>query len=336
MTNSPFVWTSLEPLYRSIDPLGQNKIEIFNSGGKTSYTVNLPAETGSGYIELVTLNESASMLICNACWQKEVVFLVADTGRVRFNFGLELDITMAFEETMSFDLHEPSWRFINNLPESVIREHISAGSKTVWVTLCFEPEYLVHLFGKGVLENPQLKDLFTKPDDHSVYQEHALDYRLNQIVSNITLCHLDKAYYLQYLESKTIELICLVLDNIAHSQTDAAVPVVIKERDRKSIKMAQEIIHANLAEPPNVRELCLMIGMNRNKLYYGFRKQFGMSMARYIQEQRLIEAHHLLTKEDMPLSQVAMNVGFKHQSSFSTAFKSKYGVSPKSLRGLTE
>jgi len=39
-----------------------------------------------------------------------------------------------------------------------------------------------------------------------------------------------------------------------------------------------------------------------------------------------------VTTSDAPISDIAADVGFRHQCNFSTAFKARYGVSPIVLR----
>jgi len=68
--------------------------------------------------------------------------------------------------------------------------------------------------------------------------------------------------------------------------------------------------------------------MNRNKFYYGFKYLFKNSLNRYIRVQRITRAHSLITTTELSIIEVATEVGFIHQSSLSSAFKSEFGISP--------
>jgi AraC-like DNA-binding protein len=81
-----------------------------------------------------------------------------------------------------------------------------------------------------------------------------------------------------------------------------------------------------------VRALSLKVGMNRNKLFYGFKSLFGVSLFQHLQDRRIEEGHRLLTTTEQPVGEIAARVGFRHQCNFSTAFRARYGFAPSALR----
>ncbi|MBL4631368.1 MAG: helix-turn-helix transcriptional regulator [Paraglaciecola sp.] len=113
---------------------------------------------------------------------------------------------------------------------------------------------------------------------------------------------------------------------------DSTLPIKLRKRDEEAIMLAHSIIIKNLANVPPIREICLMIGMNRNKFYYGFKYLFKMSLNKYLKQERLGQAYNLLTNTEKSIIDIAAEVGFTHQSSLSTAFKSHYGITPIQLR----
>jgi AraC-like DNA-binding protein len=109
-------------------------------------------------------------------------------------------------------------------------------------------------------------------------------------------------------------------------------PVKLNSRDERAVKIVREIVSKNLADVPSVREICLMVGMNRNKLHYGFKHFYNVSLSQFIKEERLSRSYGLLEETEKTVIEIALEVGFQHQSSLSTAFKKKYGISPIQLR----
>src|SRR6516225_9785983 len=81
--------------------------------------------------------------------------------------------------------------------------------------------------------------------------------------------------------------------------------------------------------------LCRLIGMSRSNLYRLFEDTGGV--ARYIQRERLLEAHAVLTDptNTQSISAVAEDLCFADASSFSRAFKRKFGHSPGEVRSAT-
>ena len=78
--------------------------------------------------------------------------------------------------------------------------------------------------------------------------------------------------------------------------------------------------------------LCRLVGMSRSNLYRLFEDTGGV--ARYIQRERLLEAHAVLTDPATTpsISAIAEDLCFADASSFSRTFKREFGHSPSEVR----
>ena len=78
--------------------------------------------------------------------------------------------------------------------------------------------------------------------------------------------------------------------------------------------------------------LCRLVGMSRSNLYRLFEDTGGV--ARYIQRERLLEAHAVLTNPatKSPISARAEDLCFAYASSFSRTFRREFGHSPGEVR----
>ena len=78
--------------------------------------------------------------------------------------------------------------------------------------------------------------------------------------------------------------------------------------------------------------LCRLVGMSRSNLYRLFEDTGGV--ARYIQRERLLEAHAVLTNPatKSPISAIAEDLCFADASSFSRTFRREFGHSPGEVR----
>jgi AraC family transcriptional activator of pyochelin receptor len=105
--------------------------------------------------------------------------------------------------------------------------------------------------------------------------------------------------------------------------------------DAKRIMLAKDIITKNMDKPPSLSELSRLIGLNSNKLKKNFKEMFGVPVFKYIQEERLAKAHTLLKQGDMAVQEVAWFVGYESLSSFSNAFKKRFGMRPREIKSVS-
>jgi len=99
-----------------------------------------------------------------------------------------------------------------------------------------------------------------------------------------------------------------------------------KERVRQAVRRH---LRTPTLGPTN---LCRLVGMSRSNLYRLFENTGGV--ARYIQRERLLEAHAVLTDPATTesISAIAEDLCFADASSFSRTFKREFGHSPGEMR----
>ncbi|WP_448954644.1 GlxA family transcriptional regulator [Labrys neptuniae] len=69
-----------------------------------------------------------------------------------------------------------------------------------------------------------------------------------------------------------------------------------------------------------------------DKLERSFRSEMGVSPRTYYRSMRLRRAHDLLAHSTLPVGEVALACGFWSMSSFSRAFRERYGYTPREVR----
>ncbi len=95
---------------------------------------------------------------------------------------------------------------------------------------------------------------------------------------------------------------------------------------------AIDILLDEMADPPGLVELAHRVGTNHARLGRAFQTHLGMSTFDYLREQRLVRAQELLATTDRPIQQIADAVGFKRAGDFATAFRHRFGVTPREYR----
>lgn len=83
----------------------------------------------------------------------------------------------------------------------------------------------------------------------------------------------------------------------------------------------------------SIKELAFLCNMSVSTFKREFEKHYGESPIKWFQNKRLEYAHALLSQEKSP-SEVYFEAGYENLSSFSQAYKSKYGVTPKHHKSI--
>ncbi|MFW5715221.1 MAG: helix-turn-helix transcriptional regulator [bacterium] len=131
-----------------------------------------------------------------------------------------------------------------------------------------------------------------------------------------------------YLEAKCMELITKRLDQLCH-QREVRTQPLLRRTDIDHIHDARHILTERIADPPSLQEIALAVGINSNKLKYGFRKVFGTTVFGYLRTLRLEEGRRLLEDSELSVTEVAFQVGYSSLSHFARIFKQTYGSSPQ-------
>ncbi|MGD2021264.1 MAG: response regulator [Thiohalocapsa sp.] len=120
-------------------------------------------------------------------------------------------------------------------------------------------------------------------------------------------------------------------------QGRAGVPEDAGPRDadqpgQRLVYRAIDILLDEMADPPGLIELAHRVGTNQARLGREFQTHLGMSTFEYLREQRLVRAQELLDATNQQIQQIAEAIGFKRAGDFATAFKHRFGVTPREYR----
>ena len=95
---------------------------------------------------------------------------------------------------------------------------------------------------------------------------------------------------------------------------------------------AIDILLDEMADPPGLTELARRVGTNQARLGRAFQTHLGMSTFEYLREQRLVRAQELLSTSDLQIQQIADAIGFRRSGDFATAFRLRFGMTPRDYR----
>ena len=103
---------------------------------------------------------------------------------------------------------------------------------------------------------------------------------------------------------------------------------------KEHLRMARlkAMIDAQQDDGAQVAVLARQIGMSASALQRHFRQIYGSSIDEYRRNQRLDHARALLEQTGCSVLEVAHTSGYTSAANFSTAFKRRFGISPKLVR----
>ncbi|MDO5609447.1 MAG: AraC family transcriptional regulator [Pseudomonadota bacterium] len=137
---------------------------------------------------------------------------------------------------------------------------------------------------------------------------------------------------LRYLQSKSMELLCLFVSSLQHEHGEST-RIPARKHVLARIRKAQAVLEENFSAPPSVNELARLLGLNRTQLRSEFKRIHGMTIADFLESRRMMAARELLADANLSIAAVANAVGYRHQSNFATAFRRHFGMTPRTLRG---
>ena len=98
------------------------------------------------------------------------------------------------------------------------------------------------------------------------------------------------------------------------------------------VKKICEYINQHYAEEISNSDIGKECGYHSYYLNKILKRKTGKTIHQYLIEKRIQEANYLIAFSDMPISEIAFQVGFQSQSNFSVCFKNITGCSPLQLR----
>jgi AraC-like DNA-binding protein len=96
-----------------------------------------------------------------------------------------------------------------------------------------------------------------------------------------------------------------------------------------------EFIHAHIDQPISLRQLASLASLSDSHFHREFKRSTGLTPGKYISEVRIKRAETLLSETDLPLVQIALQVGFHDQSHFTVAFRRATSMTPRIYRNAT-
>ena len=208
---------------------------------------------------------------------------------------------------------------------------IFPGEPLKLLTIRFYPELLCpQVNGLARILPPAMVRTDGVADQESLIFAVPLTPDMKMAVFQILGCPYEDALKRIYLDTKTIELMLLYFAALTTAPVERRPTAhALTRNEVRKIHRARAILETDLEDPPRLRELARQVGLNKDKLNQGFRREFGTSVFACLRRQKMETAQRLLEANDMNVTEVAYSLGYSQPGTFSRAFKQYFGVNPK-------
>ncbi|WP_299889613.1 AraC family transcriptional regulator [uncultured Lacinutrix sp.] len=152
------------------------------------------------------------------------------------------------------------------------------------------------------------------------------DYIRSYLNSLSTISEAPMAFMQNLLSVKFEELMLYLLQKYGKQFEIYLHSLIIKESSPFK-KNVESKIHSNL----KLEEIAFLCNMSLSTFKRHFIKEYNVSPGKWLQSKRLQKAKETLEKGDLKPSDIYLDFGYNNLSNFSTAFKNKFGYSPKKI-----
>ncbi|MGH0516726.1 AraC family transcriptional regulator [Bacillus cereus] len=153
--------------------------------------------------------------------------------------------------------------------------------------------------------------------------EGGLPSEIAYSLSDLYIQSLDKLNNLKDINRLLEEVLCAYADYVNEYRT---------KKYSQTILACQNYITRNLYQEISLKDLADHIHMHPNYLSTLFKKEVGVSLSIYIQQEKIEEAKRLLALTALSLTDIYSLLNFADQSYFTRVFKKHTGYTPKLFR----
>lgn len=244
---------------------------------------------------------------------------------IQFYFCLKGKITFSFYGGRYKQELAEGRSFLFYNPELNLQQEISFLADSRMLCLFITVERLHELF---VNDFSDLTFLEGENINKKFYAENPITPNLRLVLDQVahvnTIPTNERLYYM----GKAFELLSFYFDRSNESDL-ANCPFLLDESNVEKIRQAKKIVIENMVDPPGLKEISRMIGLNEYQLKVGFKNIYGSSVFQFLNDYKMEYARKLLDDRAHKVNEVSEEVGYSNPSHFIAAFKRKYGITPK-------
>ncbi len=297
--------------------------------------VDLPPEDGAGFWRFLSLGDDVYAVLTDCTFASVRHERVAAEGLVEFHFLLEgpieLTLPQAHDQTAPSNVSLMACQQAPGMSYDVVCQPGAYRMASLYV----RPELLEHSFGLDKGHGVAVQ-LLHPVDGTMAVTEQKIDLDFLRVLRGLFDIGFGSARDIPLAAARLIELLALsaaAFDRSGKAEEDS---IVFTARELAMFNRAREVLATDFSEAQTIPALARRLGTNTTKLKSGFRLLYGTTIFAYRNRHRMDRAMELLAAGEMPIAAIAHAVGFRHQASFTSAFRAHFGFTPKQARQRVE
>jgi AraC-like DNA-binding protein len=294
--------------------------------------LHLERTEGQGTWELYRLGQDLYVVVADGVYETARAETVPGEGLLEFHLRITGSLELHLPHCpMPIPVTGPRLLVLYQPPGIAVSEQVIPNIHDSCVSLYCRPAFFGMLARRsGASRSPLLEKIDALPTGSVWHQESDLSPTLLYIGKSLIESRYRKGLRLLHAEAKAFELLCEVLA-AAPDAGDSSHPVR-SEREARQLDAARRMLADNLSTPMRILDVAKAVGMSESKLKRAFKARFGATVFEYGLDRRMRYALELLRCRRMTVGQVAYAVGYRHQTSFASAFHEFFGFLPSKAR----
>ncbi|MEH2107910.1 helix-turn-helix domain-containing protein [Nostoc sp.] len=286
-----------------------------------------PQPLGRGYWREIQLREGFNLTIADyrVCDRLMIEFSDLDTTGIEYHFHLS-----GQTQCRQTNLEAGKYGVYGRGIEIESLGDISAREPFLEVIIEMLPETLHSLAGNPDGEIPkELQHLVRSSEQECYCRDGIATPAMQTVAKQIIQCPYQGIAKRVYLEGKALELMGMLLAVETEIQDGESNPHPLTGDLVDRIYYARDILQQRLDNPPSLRELARLVGLNECTLKQGFRRVFGTTVFGCLHGYCMEQAWQMLQTGTWKVGEVANMVGYKDLTAFGRAFRKKFGIRPR-------
>ena len=200
-----------------------------------------------------------------------------------------------------------------------VTNHMPAGFRSRTRSICILPGYFMELENQWPSQVGGLFDAFCQPWPSDIAQA---------ALTALSTFAPGRPGQTEFLIKAHIDLLMAMLAQVSSAPEQSHELSL----DRDLVQQVKAHIQSHLGGDLSIDRIAHSLYVGRTRLCLAFKRETGTGLARYIREQRMDRARHLLSSTEEDVAWIGKQVGYVRPSSFSAVFTRETGAAPITWR----